>query len=313
MGEILSQDEINNLLNEVIENSKTEESASGDKKDGSYDFNRQIKFTRDNFFVINTIHDIFAKRVAEYLSSRLKTAVKFEVCSIDQMSYNEFIRTISFPSMLSTINFTPLEGKIILEMYPPLARAMFAGKFDRSNHENREFTKAEIDFNRVIMTDCLTYLQEAWKKIIELNLKLDRMETDARRCDIAAPNETVVVITFECKLGSVEGMINLCIPYPSLRKVMNRLTSNYWHYGETVVNPAKEVSGKAGVPVTVSIGKAELPPEDVRKLNKGMILKLDKLTGDPVDIYAGNELVAKGEVIVIDECFGVRITENLHG
>jgi len=307
MGEILSQDEINNLLNAVNEEAAREESAAGGGKDKTYDFHRQIKFTRDNFFIINTIHDIFAKKVAEYLSVRLKTAVKFEVAAIDQMAYNEFIRTISSPSMLSMINITPLEGKIIMEIFPSLARAMFTGKFDSSMHENREFTKAEIAFNQGLITDCLKYLQEAWKKIIELNPRLDRMETDARRCDISAPNETVVVITFECKLYHVEGMINLCFPYRALKGVINKLTSNYWHYGEVVVNPVKEVSGKAGVPLTVSIGKAELPHEEVKKLSKGMILKLDKMTGDPVDIYAGNELVAKGEVVVVDENFGVRV------
>ena len=62
------------------------------------------------------------------------------------------------------------------------------------------------------------------------------------------------------------------------------------------------------VPLTVHLGSAEMEIRDVLELGNGSIVELDKLAGEPVDIYVRGRLLARGEVIVIDESFGVRIT-----
>lgn len=71
--------------------------------------------------------------------------------------------------------------------------------------------------------------------------------------------------------------------------------------------------------VTVELGRTKLSLKEVMELGVGSLIELDKLTGEPVDIYVNNKLIARGEVVVIDENFGVRITEiispreRLHG
>ncbi|MGC9772450.1 flagellar motor switch phosphatase FliY [Fervidobacterium islandicum] len=61
--------------------------------------------------------------------------------------------------------------------------------------------------------------------------------------------------------------------------------------------------------VTVELGRTKLTLKEVMELGIGSLIELDKLTGEPVDIYVNNKLIARGEVVVIDENFGVRITE----
>lgn len=61
--------------------------------------------------------------------------------------------------------------------------------------------------------------------------------------------------------------------------------------------------------ITVELGRTRLTLKEVMELGVGSLIELDKLTGEPVDIYVNNKLIAKGEVVVIDENFGVRITE----
>ncbi|ODN31250.1 flagellar motor switch phosphatase FliY [Fervidobacterium thailandense] len=61
--------------------------------------------------------------------------------------------------------------------------------------------------------------------------------------------------------------------------------------------------------VTVELGRTKLTLKEVMELGVGSLIELDKLTGEPVDIYVNNKLIARGEVVVIDENFGVRITE----
>ena len=63
--------------------------------------------------------------------------------------------------------------------------------------------------------------------------------------------------------------------------------------------------------VKVELGRANLNVEDVLKLNKGSVVELDKLTGDPLDLYINNALVARGEILVINDNFAIRIIKVL--
>ena len=61
--------------------------------------------------------------------------------------------------------------------------------------------------------------------------------------------------------------------------------------------------------VTVELGRTQKQIKDILELSQGSIVELDKLAGEPVDILVNNKLIAKGEVVVIDENFGVRVTD----
>jgi flagellar motor switch protein FliN len=69
---------------------------------------------------------------------------------------------------------------------------------------------------------------------------------------------------------------------------------------------------KVKVPLMVVLGKTEIELSEVAKIGPGSIIEVDKLAGEPVDIYVADEIIARGEVVIIDETFGVRVTE-LHG
>lgn len=61
--------------------------------------------------------------------------------------------------------------------------------------------------------------------------------------------------------------------------------------------------------VTVELGRTKRSVKEILELSPGSIIELDKLAGEPVDILVNNRLIAKGEVVVIDENFGVRVTD----
>jgi len=78
------------------------------------------------------------------------------------------------------------------------------------------------------------------------------------------------------------------------------------------------VSGEAGnidllmditVPVVAQLGATEMRIRDILQLLPGSIVDLDKLAGDPVDLYVRGKLFAQGEVVVVDESFGIRVSK----
>ena len=65
------------------------------------------------------------------------------------------------------------------------------------------------------------------------------------------------------------------------------------------------------IPVQVVLGETEVTVEQIAGMGEGSIVELDRLAGEAVDFVAAGETIAKGEVVVIDESFGIRITEIL--
>ena len=62
------------------------------------------------------------------------------------------------------------------------------------------------------------------------------------------------------------------------------------------------------VPVSVELGRTEMPIGQILGLGPGAIIELNKMASDPVDLFVNNTLIARGEVVVVDENFGMRIT-----
>lgn len=82
-----------------------------------------------------------------------------------------------------------------------------------------------------------------------------------------------------------------------------------------VLNPAQahamELLGDVHLNVKIELGRTRMLVEDVLRLSEGAVVELDKLAGDPVDVYVNDRHVAKGEVLVLNDNFCVRINEVL--
>jgi flagellar motor switch protein FliN/FliY len=63
------------------------------------------------------------------------------------------------------------------------------------------------------------------------------------------------------------------------------------------------------VTLTVVVGNAEIKIRDLLRLNEGSVIELDRLAGDPLDIMANGTMIARGEVVMVGERFGIRFTE----
>ncbi len=87
-------------------------------------------------------------------------------------------------------------------------------------------------------------------------------------------------------------------------------------FGDLPEGAAAAVSGGAtlellydlSLPITVELGRAALKVQDVLALGEGSVVRLDRIAGDPVDVYVGTKKLAQAEVVVLDEQFGIRIT-----
>jgi flagellar motor switch protein FliM len=324
MTDVLSSEEIDRLLTAIdveIGGPEGVKPAVDCRRIRIYDFKRPDKFTKEQIRVLSIIHERFARELTALFAAYFRKDTHVHVVSVDQMSYEEFTRCIPTPSALAVIN-SELNGASILEIDPAVSRAMLNRLFggNGETEESHELTALEMKVMKDLIDSCvLKPLQDAWENVIDLRPVLTAIETTPQFVQIAPSCEMTVLITFECGLGEAEGMINLCIPYQTIRPVVNRLSAQWWYSRreerkeKSMETPFHEAVGQIQIPVTVQLGKAMKTLNDVRSIGEGTIIELDNLAGEPCAVYAGNVLIGRGEVVVIDEKFGIRITEVTGG
>jgi flagellar motor switch protein FliM len=263
-----------------------------------YDFNRPDKFSKDSIRMISMMHETFARLTTTMLSAQLRSVVHVHVASVDQLTYEEFIRSIPTPTTLAVINMDPLKGNAILEIDPAIAFSfidrLFGGVGDGSKGQH-ELTDIEQSVMENIIVRILGNMREAWTQVIDLRPRLGQIDTNPQFAQIVAPGEMVLLITLETKVGEIEGMMNFCIPYVTIEPIIGKLSTQFWYtsvrrgVSAENLNIIKEKLNTMDISVVAEIGKIDLPIKDVVSLRQGDVIRLyNTKVGDPFSLNIGN-------------------------
>ncbi|WP_061207681.1 flagellar motor switch protein FliM [Leptospira borgpetersenii] len=287
MTEILSQDEIDALLSAISSGEVSESdytSVSEQKKVKIYDFKRPDKFSKDQIRTLQMMHETFARLATTGLSAQLRALVSVHVASVDQLTYEEFIRSIPNPTTLAVINMDPLRGSAILEIDPSISFTiidrLFGGKGEQAKI-SRELSEIEMSVMEGIIVRILGNMRESWSTVIDLRPRLGNIETNPQFVQVVPPNDMVALITLETKIGEVEGMTNLCIPYITIEPIINKLSAQYWYSsirkGELDENRAviQERLDQVAIPLIAEVGSVDVSINDFMNLSVGDVVKLE--------------------------------------
>ena len=295
MNEVLSQDEIDQLLTAIstgdIETEQVTQ-ATDQRKIKIYDFKRPDKFSKEQIRTVSIMHETFARLTTTALSAQLRSLVHVHVASVDQLTYEEFIRSIPNPTTLGIINMDPLKGSAVLEIDPSITFSIIDRQFGGQG-EGAKITRDLSDIETAVMEGIIVRilgnLREAWSQVIDLRPRLGQIETNPQFAQIVPPNEMVVLVTLETKVGEVEGMINFCIPYLTIEPIISKLSAQYMYSsvrsGGTTenLNTLKERLSTIGVSVVAEIGSMNLTVRDVLSLQRGDTIRLPSTrTSDPL-------------------------------
>ena len=145
-----------------------------------------------------------------------------------------------------------------------------------------------------ILVVCMQLLREPWKNVVEINPVLDRIETNPQFAQIIAPSDMIAIITLNIKIGEVEGMMNVCLPYFTLEDIMDNLNTKFWYstiheasdedYEEHLESLVKRVS----VPIRALLGTSSISVNDFMNLQLGDIIRLDSEINGDLTVYVGN-------------------------
>ena len=297
MGEILSQSEIDELLRALNSDPYTvipEPEVKKVAKD--YDFARPSKFSKEHLRALELIFENYARSLSTFITGYLRTASSIAVVGTEQVTYSEFCNSMTNPVVLSILEFSPLKGSLILELSPNLSYAIIdriLGGPGFTLKKLRDFSEIEKILLERVITQMLSFLPEAWANVSEIKPKLSKIETNTQFAQIISPNEMTALITLTAKIGSVEGMMNFCIPHITLETVMDRLNNKFWFHAPDESSPEvteniEQQLEKAMVTMSAIVGRAYITVDDFINLQSGDIIPLDSFINSDIDIMVGN-------------------------
>ncbi len=324
MAKILSQEEVDALLNSLSD----EESVSSVEKVPSevrtddeikkvtiYNFRRPDRISKDQIRSIHYLHDRFARNFSSSLSAYLRALIEVNLVSVEQLTYAEFILSLPDPTFFNAISMFPLEGNAIIEMNPsivfPLLDKLLGGAGAPQEGISRTITEIEMNLMNGVLDLMLRDMKEVWKQIIDLDIKISTQETSPQLIQIVAPNEGIVLIIFEIKMGASSGMVNFCIPSIVLEPISNKFSQD-WYTGkrkvsENEVEKVGEVLKNAMFNMFVDIKGQQLTFKDILDLEEGDLIMLEKQNFLNPMLVVSDKPKFKGDLIEIDGKRGVKI------
>ncbi|MBR5375708.1 MAG: flagellar motor switch protein FliM [Lachnospiraceae bacterium] len=321
MGDVLSQAEIDNLLQAIssgeIDAEDIKEDAGKNVKE--YDFKRPAKFSKEHLRTLEIIFEHYGRLLSTNYPVYLRKNVQVSVVNSEALTFSEFTNSLSNPVILGVVNFLPLNGNIMIELSATLGFAMIdrllGGQGDPLE-KNREFSEIELSLVEKMVAVSVSLLREPWRNVVEeLNPVLERVETNPQFAQIIAPTEMIAIVTLNIKIGDVEGLMNVCLPYFTLESIMDKLNTKFWfstmqdNSDESYMEHMEDLIKHVQIPIMAVLGESSITVTDFVNLQVGDIIRLDSRVAQDMDVYVGNIRKFKALPGSTKDSYAVRVTE----
>ena len=309
MADILSQEEIDALLEVVDDDDASESIGEKSKKEEQqqviiYDFKRPNRVSKEQLRAIKGIHDKLARNLASQISSVMRSIVEIRLHSVDQMTYGEFLMSLPSPTSFNVFSIKPLDGNCVLEINPSIAFPMIdrlLGGNGEGFETSRELTDIEVNLLDAILRMMMQRLKESWSMITDMYPNVEAKESSPNVLQIVSQNEIVIMVVMEIIVGNSSGMINICYPVIYLEPILSRLANRDIMLGETSAKKSrnkelKTLIGRAEVLYEAILGKSIVSVNEFLNLKEGDILRLDRSANDKAIVTIDKKEVFLAEV-----------------
>ncbi|MCQ2743289.1 MAG: flagellar motor switch protein FliM [bacterium] len=308
----------NELMNKLT-NTEEEFEDSAHKSYKLYNFRRPDKFSKDNLRALRDIHRDFAKSISLILSGYLRMRVEIEVVSVDQLTYDEFVRSMPSPINVGVFEFEPLSGQILLgisfEVLSCIVNRMLGG-IGTIDVQTRELTDIEKALAKKVINIMLQSLENSWSEIVPVTGKFISLDDNYQSIQVATAGEIVALLTFEVHIaGKHYGLFSICFPYPVLETVLGHLSTQHIFQTKGLVASNEErlkmISklNTSNVDFRVQFGSCSITLDDFLQLTEGDIIRLDNKVQDDLIVKVNGEKKFFARPGKIKDNICVKITE----
>ena len=319
MGQqILSQEEVDALLTSVASGEvELESPGEVETKDAKadlpvYDLTAQNIMMREQFDVLDEVHDRFSNALRNYLGGTLGVSVDIELASTEMVKFGEFMEGLSGRTSFHTFRMDPLVGSALLAIEGGLVffliDRMFGGTGTGGIKQERDFTLLEQRVMRKFSQEVLKELEKAWGLVLPMEIAIGKSETKQQFVRLVAPSDLVIIVMTAVSFDEFSANMLLCVPYLLLEPIRDKLSFKNMRdaeLGNTWTERLKVLLAETEVTVAAELGSTfhtvrnilDLSEGDVVMLNAGpqdlisvMVEKVPKYLG-AAGVVAGNRAV----------------------
>lgn len=333
MAQVLSQDEVDALLNAVSDDGapatpnldeKPEFGAVTESSDNiqSYDLTNQDRVIRGRMPILEIIYERFIRQFRVSLSNSLRKISTISMISTDLLKFGEFVNTLPIPSCMSIMRFNELRGPALLVFESKLAYAIIDSYFGGTDRpftkiEGKEFTSIELSFMRRVMDMAIHDLEEAWAPVHRIDAQYVRTEINPQFVGVVPPSDVIITTTFEVEFESASGTIMIVIPYSTIEPIKQKLSSSYQTENDVVdalwTRSMQEHVQHAEAAVVVKLGETDMSIGDLISLEIGDIIPLNQEVSGELDFEIEDEKKMKCLTGVYKGNRAVQITRRIKG
>ena len=208
-----------------------------------FDFRRPDRIPKSQVRAIHLLHDTFVRNLVSSLSAYLRTYLTVNLVSVEQLSYAEFLDGLPSPTCMVSLGLSPYDGNGVLELNPslvfPVLEMVLGGSGKSYTAIQRDLTEIEQKLLDGLFRIILHDLREAWKAVTSVDFTIESMETEPQLLHILAPNEAVVAIGIEVRIGEAVGMMNIALPSIVI-KMMRQKFDQQWSVRKTHASVAEQ-------------------------------------------------------------------------
>ena len=260
----------------------------------TYDFKRPERVSKDQMRALEALHEGFGRNFGAAISGYLRTIIEVSVAHIEQLTYSEFIHSLPNPTCFNLLKAEQLDGQLCLEISPLIIYPIIDRLLGGSNAElfipQRPLTQIEQRLVQRITDRATQFLSEAWSNLTPVTFSVQDFESNPQLVQIVPPNETVVVIGFELRMGNRAGTMSLCIPYNVIEPVMTQLSAQSWFsyqrrgtHDDSVQRVSRVING-ASVELRAVLAKTFIAVEDLLTLQPGDLITTAQAVDQEIEV-----------------------------
>lgn len=328
MKQVLSQQEIDSLLNalntgEIDPDLIKEEDEKNRVK--SYDFRRPIKLSKEYINTLYMIFENFSKIAGNLLSTQVRTNVNMKLGAVEQISFDEFIRSTPNPTLMGIFRSKPLAGTQLLEINPQLCEQileLLCGGFEtrsiKLSGKKEKFTDIELGLLEEVVLVILKSFEAAWSEILKINTEIEALESNPQQVQNMSPNEPVILTSFIVEIFDNRSFVNICLPYVSLENIIDKLSIKNWFEFKEEENGLDqsvliEKIQSSTVNLEVTLGQSSITVDDFLQLEVGDVLQLDMDISSPLKMYVEDKLHYLVKPGVFNDKLAVEVLQYIEG
>jgi len=323
MSNILSQEEINALLQGTLDEESPEDGGAKSSKENvvshthqrilKYDFKRPNVFPKEHMRTIQSYHENFARLFGASLAIFLRQDLKFHLTYIEQHIYSEFIEESDENSIFYIVSFLNDQGIISLnkDMAFLIIEKLLGGAGEDIKIERNDFTEIELSILKQLFERMFTSLKTCWEPLMTEAPQIIAVEYNAKLIHLLPQNDPILKLVFELTIGENIGLITMCLPYVAVEPYMDRIVSHQnlrqKKESENKEKELKKLLNKVRVPLTAVLGNSTLSIGEINNLASGDIIKLNQRTSMPTALKVGPLNKFEGEVGTYEKHLAIKI------